>query len=316
MSTTSGTAPYRFSYLPDLHALPPETQADEIKLHGTFADDRRPGQGQAYYGIEGQGLIRIDPDMRQQTRIVLPEPLQSLNIHSMRLVTLKGEQRLVMTANDGELVAFVTLDGTLDFSLGRPDLEAYQDPEVPYKPTDTLLIGDTLYVADGYGAQYVSLFNVETRQWTGLFGGKSDEAVDGLFGTAHGINTTYDGKHLLIADRPHARLQVHTFDGDFVKSYSLPAGAWPCFVDYIEWKGRTLAVIASLFNPDREHPAPIYIVDAETFEVISTVRPKEELAVEAAQHMHNVAWHIHDDQLYLLCQSWNPGFYFVLKCID
>ncbi len=62
-------------------------------------------------------------------------------------------------------------------------------------------------------------------------------------------------------------------------------------------------------------PAPIYILDGETYEVLSTIRPKEELGVELTQHLHNVIWHVHEDRLYLVCQSWNPGYYFVLEAV-
>jgi len=58
--------------------------------------------------------------------------------------------------------------------------------------------------------------------------------------------------------------------------------------------------------------APIYILDALTFEVLSVIRPAEELGVEFALHIHNVVWKQHAGSTYLLCQSWNPGYYFVL----
>jgi hypothetical protein len=50
-----------------------------------------------------------------------------------------------------------------------------------------------------------------------------------------------------------------------------------------------------------------------TYEVLSTIRPKEELGIERADHIHNVIWHEHNGQLFLVCQSWNPGSYFVLE---
>ena len=55
------------------------------------------------------------------------------------------------------------------------------------------------------------------------------------------------------------------------------------------------------------------MIDAESYELLSTIRPKEDLGIELAQHLHNVALHIHDGQLYLVCQAWNPGHYFVLE---
>jgi hypothetical protein len=104
-------------------------------------------------------------------------------------------------------------------------------------------------------------------------------------------------------------------EGDFIASHQLPSGSWPCGIDFLEWKGRSLGVIGSLVDPVKDRPAPIYIIDAGTFEVLSTIRPKEELGIDLVQHLHNVVWHVYHDQLYLVCQSWNPGYYFVLECV-
>jgi hypothetical protein len=105
-------------------------------------------------------------------------------------------------------------------------------------------------------------------------------------------------------------------DGSFIASQAMPPGSWPCGVDYLNWQGRWLAAVGSLVDPLAERPAPIYILDADTCQVLSTVRPKEELEIEAVQHVHNVVWHVHQGQLYLVCQSWNPGYYFVLECVS
>ena len=42
------------------------------------------------------------------------------------------------------------------------------------------------------------------------------------------------------------------------------------------------------------------------------MRPKEELGVELADHIHNAVWYRNAGHLYLICQAWNPGHYFVL----
>lgn len=269
--------------------------------------------------------MRIDPDLRRQTVIPLPEPLLSTNIHSTQHITLDGEPRLVLTANEAGLVAVVTLDGRVVFTLGRPALAPYDDPATDYQPTDTVLVGETLYVADGYGANVISRVDLRTQEWLGAFGSKNTEAaVDGQFGTAHGITTTADGAHLLIADRWHSRLQIHRFDGAFVGShalpkgddYVLPKGMWPCGFHTLTWRGRAITVIANLYAPGHQRPAPVLIVDALTFEILATVRPKEELGVGAAQRLHNVVGHVVDDRLFLVGQSWNPGSYFVLASVD
>jgi hypothetical protein len=178
------------------------------------------------------------------------------------------------------------------------------------------LIGQDLYVADGYGSNYISKADVISQQWTGIFGGRTDDPLEnGKFGTAHGMRAHADHQHLVIADRPLSRIQMHGLDGSFTASHTLPGGSWPCGIDFIEWEGRKLAAIGSLVDPVKDRPAPIYITDADTFEVLSTIRPKEDLGIEPVQHLHNVVWHVNGGKLYLVCQSWNPGLYFVLEKI-
>ncbi len=314
MRKQSGQAPLAFAYRDDLHTVPAQAVGCEIDLHGGFAIDRRPGAGHIYYGMPGCGLVRVDPALRRQELIRLPDELTPLNFHSTKMGVFDGKWRLFLPANSAAMVAVVSLDGALDFVLPRPEFEAYQDISVAFNPTDTVLDGNELFVADGYGANYISAADVTTRRWTRFFGGKVDSpGVDGKFTTAHGINRSPAGDHLIIADRPNSRIQHHGMDGHFMASHMLPAGAWPCGIDFIEYEGRAYAVVGSLRDPAEGRPAPIYILDAETYEVLSTIRPKEELGVAPAQHLHNVVWHVHGGRLYLVCQSWNPGHYFVLE---
>lgn len=313
-ATTSGQAPWRFAYRPDLHTTPPSTAGHEVSLHGGFDSDLRPGFGQIYYGMPGCGIVRVAADLRRQELIPLPAALTPHTFHSTRLGCFDGKQRLFLPAPGAEMVAVVTLDGQVDFILPRPEFEAYQAANAPYKPTDTALVDHRLYIADGYGANYITVADVTTQRWVGIFGGKTaDPTEDGRFATAHGMNPTPAADRLVIADRPHSRLQAHGFDGHCHASYPLPTGAWPCGIDFIRRDGRDYAVVGCLRDPVEGRPAPIYILDADTFAVLSTIRPQEELGVEPAQHVHNVIWHVHDGQLYLICQSWNPGYYFVLE---
>lgn len=310
----SGQPPFAFAYRPDLHTLPPAALDHEVKLHGGFTADPRPGAGHIFFGMPGHGLLRISPDLREQQTIELPDDLRPLNFHSTKIGIFDGQCRLFLPAEGAGMVAVVSLEGRLDFVLPRPEFEAYADQTAAYRPTDVALVGHHLYVADGYGSNYISTADVRTRQWTGIFGGKTeDPREDGKFATAHGLNLTPAGESLAIADRPSARIQVHGLGGAFHASHHLPDGAWPCGINFISYQGRSLAVVGSLNDPVEGRPAPIYILDGASYEVLSTIRPKEDLGVELAQHLHNVIWHVHEDRLYLVCQSWNPGYYFVLE---
>jgi hypothetical protein len=313
---TSGQAPFKFSYCEDLHTLPVKAQSCEVNLHGGFAVDRETG-GHIYYGMPGCGLMRISPDLTAQHVIELPSDLKPINFHSTKICTFDGKRRLVMAANGDAKVVVLSLEGQVDFVLARPEFEEYQNKETPFNPTDTAIVHNHVYVADGYGANYISRASLSTGKWTGIFGGKTgDPNEPGKFGTAHGLNPTPDGRHLSIADRPHARFELFSHDGHFHSAHSIPAGSKPCGIDFLEWKGRHYALVGSLDDPQPVRPAPIYVLDAETYDVVSTIRPKEELGVALADHIHNTIWYPYNGGLYLICQAWNPGYYFVLELVN
>ena len=312
----SGQVPFVFAHRPDLSTLPAAAQPHEVNLHGGFARDTRAGFGQVFYGMPGCGIMRVEADLSGQAIINLPDELTPLNYHSTKLGDFDGQQRLILAANSNQQVIVLTLDGAVDFILPRPVFEEYQSPETPYMPTDTVLVGNQLFVADGYGSNYINRADAITHEWTGIFGGRTeDPSEDGRFLTAHGLNFNPVHHHLDIADRPHSRIQAHGEDGHFIASHKLPSGAFLCGINYLQHQDRWYAVIGCLRDPEQGRPAPIYIIDAETYELLSTIRPKEDLGIELAQHLHNVVLHEHGGQVYLVCQAWNPGHYFVLQMV-
>lgn len=313
---TSGQGPFTFALRDDLYTLPDAAKEHEVKLHGGFAIDNRPDKGQVYYGMPGCGIMRIESDLSTQDIIPLPDELRDLNFHSTKIGQFDGKERLFLPANTDQKVVVMDLDGAIEFIIPRPEFDEYQSKEVAFNPTDTVLVDETLYIADGYGANYISTHNVKAQKWQSIFGGLAENAEDdGKFSTAHGLNRNPVHDHLDICDRPNSRIQAHSYDGGFLGSYKMPRGAFLCGINYFQREERWYAVIGCLNDPEKDQgrPAPIYIIDAETYELLSVVRPREELGVELAQHLHNVVMHIIDDTMYLVCQAWNPGHYFVLQ---
>jgi hypothetical protein len=312
----SGQGEFVFTHCGDLSVLPKRARPHEIKLHGGFSTDLE-GDGCLYYGMPGCGLMRVRPDLTTQDIIELPSDLKPINFHSTKVVKFDGKRRLVLPANENAKVVVLGLDGSLEFVLPRPEFEEYQDETQPFAPTDTAAIGDRLYVADGYGSNYISTADLPSATWIDAFGGKTKDSPEpGKFGTAHGMNVVpggQDERHLSIADRAHSRFQVFTAQGAFKRAYGLPPGSRPCGIDFHQFNERLYALVGSLDDPAPGRPAPIYILDAATYEVVSTVRPKEELDVQLADHIHNTIWHEHEGRLFLVCQAWNPGHYFVLE---
>lgn len=312
----SGESPWRFRLCPDLYSLPEAALAHEVKLHGGFAVDKRPGQGELYYGMPGVGLLRIGADLTTQSRLDLPPNLVDVNFHSTKLGEFEGASCLFLPADAHASIVVATLEGQVVHVFSQPEYAEYLGGSQTFRPTDTAQVGDTLWVADGYGANYIHAAHLPTRRWQGRFGGRTtDPTAVGHFGTAHGMNVAPHHHHqLTIADRPHARLAVvDARDGAWQAAYSLPAGSKPCGIDYVQHRGRWLAVVGSLDDPLLGRPAPIYILDGESYALLATVRPKQDLGVERADHLHNVVWHSHNGRLFLVCQSWNPGHYFVLE---
>jgi hypothetical protein len=313
-SGQSGQSPFAFAYRDDLRNLPAAALENESKLHGGFAVDSRPAAGHLYYAMAGCGLLRISPDLTQQEIIPVPSHLQAVNFHSTKIGIFEGKPRLFLPANNDAMVVIMTLEGKVEATLTRPEFEEYQAAETPFKPTDTVMLGDQLVVADGYGANYISTTDLHTHQWTHHFGGKTaDPDHHGRFGTAHGMNLT-PHHHLAIADRPHSRIAITTPSGEWINSYGLPAGSKPCGIDFTQWNNRWYAVVGSLDDPEKNRPAPIYILDQD-YRLISTIRPKEELGIEQADHIHNVIWYQQNGTLFLICQAWNPGRFFVLELV-
>jgi hypothetical protein len=312
----SGQGNLVFTHCGDLSVLPEKARPFEVRLHGGFAVDRQ-GTGGLYYGMPGCGLMRIRPDLTAHEIIELPSDLTPINFHSAKIVEFDGKRRIVLPANENAKVVVVGLDGAVDFILSRPEFDEYQDANKPFAPTDAAAIGDRLYVADGYGSNYISMADLTRAKWSGAFGGRTDDPdAPGRFGTAHGLNIVPCGLHrghLAIADRPHARLQIFSPEGAFAKAYGITPGSRPCGIDFHCVDGRWHALVGSLDDPQPGRPAPIYILDADTYAVVSTVRPREELGVQLADHIHNAIWYEYGTRLFLICQAWNPGHYFVLE---
>jgi hypothetical protein len=94
-------------------------------------------------------------------------------------------------------------------------------------PTETAInpANGDIYVADGYGSQYIIQYDSKGR-YIRHFGGYSSEYTDDKFDTCHGVLVdTRDKKNptLLITDRSHTCIKRFTLDGKFLAVYHLPA---------------------------------------------------------------------------------------------
>jgi hypothetical protein len=67
-------------------------------------------------------------------------------------------------------------------------------------------------------------------------------------------------------------------------------------------------------------PGPLYIINQKKRAIVSTIKPKEELGYDDAQHLHDAAWYVtgkgKEQEVYILFTNWNPGGIGALKLVN
>jgi hypothetical protein len=180
--------------------------------HGGVVVDKA---GQIYFSMdEGPNAILVyGADGKMIKGIGGPDLLR---IHGMCLNEENGEEFIYGAHLGGRRAVKLKLDGTLVWSIPIPmESGKYQKPE-QYSPTGIAVGPDgTVYVADGYGQNWVHVFD-KNQKYVKSFGGKGKEP--GQFQTCHGIAIDKRGPKplLLICDRENRRLQHFDLDGKFV----------------------------------------------------------------------------------------------------
>lgn len=122
------------------------------------------------------------------------------------------------------------LTGKLIYTLGHPrTLGIYKENE-RYQPTETAVApnGD-LYVADGYGSDYILQFNPQ-GQYIRHFGGRNNANPEHNLVNAHGVvvDTRDPAQPVLICtSREENCFKVFSLDGKFLRRIDLP-GLYVC----------------------------------------------------------------------------------------
>ncbi len=133
-----------------------------------------------------------------------------------------------ITPDGNPQVVKATLDGKEVLRLPNPKTIGIYGDEDDYHPTETTVgpNGD-IYVADGYGSQWILQFTSD-GEFARKFGGQSDE--DHAFKTVHGVtlDTRSAGEPtLMCTSRGQNALKRYTLDGESISTVFLP-GAYVC----------------------------------------------------------------------------------------
>jgi hypothetical protein len=148
--------------------------------------------------------------------------------HGLTLFDEGGEEVLfICDPNTGRVVK-TTLDGKQIMELPNPKTINVYESTQNYLPTETAIgpNGD-IYVADGYGSQYILQFSAK-GEFIRKFGGPGNE--DANFSTAHGVCIDARDKNnitLICTSRGHNSFKRFTLDGKYLSTLFLP-GAFVC----------------------------------------------------------------------------------------
>lgn len=149
--------------------------------------------------------------------------------HGLTLSTEGDEQFLFLTDTSRNQVIKTDLKGREVFKLDYPrETGKYEYPR-QFVPTETAINpsnGD-IYVADGYGQNYIMQYNSK-GEYLRHFGGTGD--TDETFRCCHGILVdTRDRSNptLLITDRSHMQYKRFTLDGRYLATVPMP-GSFVC----------------------------------------------------------------------------------------
>jgi len=138
-------------------------------------------------------------------------------IHALELREESGVEYLYTARPADHEVLKVDLQGSPQWSRGFPKESGIYTNADGFKPC-ALTVGPdgSVFVADGYGANYVLKFD-DARKFVKAFGGPGAE--EGKFNTCHGIalDTRPGQPLLLVCNRNNNRVEYWDLDGHFVK---------------------------------------------------------------------------------------------------
>ncbi len=240
--------------------------------------------------------------------------------HGLTLNVENGEDFLYISDNNRHEIIKTTIDGKVVMTLPWPkDTGLYEKPE-QYIPTETAIASNgDIYIADGYGQQYILHYNAK-GELLNVFGGRGPEEKH--FDNAHGIcldNRVPQAPSLLITARQQNKLKRFSLDGRLLGVIHLP-GAYICR-PVIHGKEVYLATLISKLPWDSQ--SGFVCILNEKDQLVSVPGGGQPVyqdgklktlqqTVKVFQHPHDVC--VDDDENLYIAQ-WNSGKTYPIKLV-
>ena len=238
--------------------------------------------------------------------------------HGLTLSDENGDEFLFICDNNRHQVIKTTLDGKVVMTLDYPKETGQYSKAEEYVPTETTIApnGD-IYVADGYGKDFVIRYN-HKGEYLGYFGGRGTEEKH--LRNAHGV--CFDGRNpnhplLIVTSREQNAFKRYTLDGQHIDTISLP-GAWVCRPVI---HGRYLYAAVLQSNSRQWQQSGFVTILDENNKVVSNLAGSEPQykgavpeemyqTVNVFQYPHDVCI---DDEENLYVAQWNSGHVYPYK---
>ncbi len=201
----------QFSDVPDHFPTQPDNQPIG-PAHGGVAIDHA---GNVYISTDTpRGILVFGPDGKY-LRCFGPTQIHGLYLRRER----DGEYLYAARPNFHEVLKLKT-DGTTAWTMGYPEASGLYTKAEEFNPTNIVALPDgTIFVADGYGKNYIHKYDRD-RKYLKSFGGPGGvPAEDGKFNRCHGLTVDTRGLKplLIVCNRESGRVEQWDTDGNLVK---------------------------------------------------------------------------------------------------
>lgn len=208
VATTVAAKPLAFTNTPNFFEADPGGQPLG-PCHGGTVIDRK---GNIYITTDTpRGVLVFSPDGR------FVRNFGPTRIHGLELRREKGVEYIYGARPADHEVIKLALDGAIVWSIHYPKESGLYKNEDGFKPCAVTVGPDgSIYVADGYGSNYILKFDKD-RNFVKAFGGPGKEL--GKFNTCHGIALDTRGHKplLFVCNRNNNRVEYWDLDGNFVR---------------------------------------------------------------------------------------------------